>query len=411
MKNSSSSTTSANSSSSPLGMKVLACQRLKPWPAAPRSSAPTPPACRKSSAWMHALFDPLDVGAITAKMDQALEDDAFRATLRAARLAAGQAVFVGQIGETGDCSLGVAAEHKSGIQPASLQLAASRDWPLFPPCHQNGPASPITAPNFCRRWRSITISKSWLRRIEIDDSWVNRNCKVRDVSWLRAHACDIDRVVYQVGNSPFHQHMLPLLQEIPGTVVLHDFYLSGLMAWLELHAGVDCAWTEALYLAHGYGAVRERYLDADAARRKYPVNLHVLQHAQGLIVHSEYSRKLARQWYGEDFADTGNVIPLVRSPVKALRQGCARKKLGIEKNDFVVCSFGFLDSTKLNHRLLDSWLEQWTCSQDTVAGSFLSVRITVATMAQVCCKRCATAASAIESALRVSYRWTLSGSI
>ena len=104
----------------------------------------------------------------------------------------------------------------------------------------------------------------------VDDPWINRHGKVRDVSWLRDHAGEIDRVLYQFGNSPFHQHMLTLLRDIPGTVVLHDFYMSGLVAWLELHAGADHAWTKALYLAHGYGAVRDRYRDAEAAKCAIP---------------------------------------------------------------------------------------------------------------------------------------------
>ena len=114
---------------------------------------------------------------------------------------------------------------------------------------------------------------------------------------------------------------------------------------------------DALYASHGYGAVRERYLDADAAKRKYPVNLQVLQHAQGLIVHSEYSRSLAQQWYGEGFADTWEVIPHLRSPAGTFDKAAARKQLGLDEDDFVVCSFGFLDSTKRNHRLLDAWLD------------------------------------------------------
>ena len=190
----------------------------------------------------------------------------------------------------------------------------------------------------------------------VDDPWVKSHGKVRDVSWFRTHADEFDRVLYQVGNSPFHQHMLPLLREIPGTVVLHDFYISGLMSWLELDAGADRTWIEALYLSHGYGAVRERYRDIEAAKRKYPVNFYVLQHAQGLIVHSEYSRKLARQCYVDAHVGNWEVIPLLRSPAKELDKTTARNQLGIDANDFVVCSFGFLDSAKMNHRLLDSWL-------------------------------------------------------
>lgn len=129
------------------------------------------------------------------------------------------------------------------------------------------------------------------------------------------------------------------------------------MAWLEQCGAAANAWTSALYVAHGFGAVRDRYRDAEEAKRKYPVNWHILQQAQGVIVHSEYSRGLARQWYGSHAANEWKAIPHLRSPTGVLDKRAARKQLGIDESDFVVCSFGFVDATKLNHRLLRAWLD------------------------------------------------------
>jgi glycosyltransferase involved in cell wall biosynthesis len=198
---------------------------------------------------------------------------------------------------------------------------------------------------------------------KVDHPWINRHVKVRDVAWLRAHAGEIDRVLYHVGNSPFHAHMLPLLEEIPGTVVLHDFYLGDLMSWLEAHLEQD-AWRRELYEAHGYAVLTKSYSDAASAKFDYPANWHVLQHAQGIIVHSFYSRSLAQQWYGPHVAANCEVIPLLRAPAAELDKLAARSNLGIDASDFVVCSFGFLVQTKLNHRLLNAWLDS-ELSRDT----------------------------------------------
>ena len=189
----------------------------------------------------------------------------------------------------------------------------------------------------------------------VDDPWISRNLNVRDVAWLRTHAGEIDRVLYHVGNSPFHQHMLSLIREIPGTVVLHDFFLCGLMAWLE-RTGAEHSWASELYSAHAYMSVRERYRDPQATTFEYPANFGFLQQAQGVIVHSEYSRELANEWYGKGFASTWESIPLLRAPVGVFDKAVARKQLGMAADDFVVCSFGFLGPTKINHRLLDCWL-------------------------------------------------------
>jgi glycosyltransferase involved in cell wall biosynthesis len=150
--------------------------------------------------------------------------------------------------------------------------------------------------------------------------------------------------------------MLSLVQEIPGTIVLHDFYMSGLMSWLELHADVEYGWTKALYEAHGYVAVCARYSNYEAAKREYPANFNVLQYAQGIIVHSDYSRQLAHQWYGNNLPDDYFVIPHLRAPAPLIDKNEAKRQLGFSEDDFIICSFGFLDATKLNHRLLECWL-------------------------------------------------------
>lgn len=180
---------------------------------------------------------------------------------------------------------------------------------------------------------------------------------VRGPDWLRANAHRIDRVLYQFGNSPFHQHMLALLDEIPGTVVLHDFFLSGLYAYMEEQGGVSGAWVRALYHSHGYPAVRERFRagDTGGVQMKYPANLAVLERAQGVIVHAGYSKALASHWFGAGWADDWVAIPHLRTPHQGIREE-ARRQLGIGVKDFLVCSFGFLGPTKLNHRLLSAWL-------------------------------------------------------
>lgn len=186
---------------------------------------------------------------------------------------------------------------------------------------------------------------------------INRSSnKIHNISWLYDNKKNIDRVLYHIGNSYFHSYMLPLMENIPGVVVLHDFFLSGLMSWLELHGGIPNAWTKSLYDTHGYNAVRMRYYDPDKAYYKYPVNGHVLQNALGIIVHSKYSQTMARFWYGNEWANNWKVIPHMRASVENYDKIAIRKNLGFSEKNFIVCSFGFLDRVKLNHRLLKAWL-------------------------------------------------------
>lgn len=192
----------------------------------------------------------------------------------------------------------------------------------------------------------------------ISDSWITENCLVRDVSWFVKNSSSFDRVVYHFGNSPFHQHMLDLLFEIPGIVVLHDFFLSGIIRHLDVSGINPDGWGKELYFSHGYKALGERIhsINHDVEMYKYPCNKTMLDHAQGVIVHSEHSRRLAQKWLGKLFADDWAVIPLLRAPAMNLSRADARLLLGLDKDAFIVSTFGMLAPTKQNQRLLDSWL-------------------------------------------------------
>ncbi|MBU2954463.1 glycosyltransferase [Marinobacter sp. F3R08] len=303
-----------------------------------------------------AMFDPFDVDSISEKMARALMDEAFRNELRTHGL--GQAELF---------SWDITAQR-------ALSAWGTLDKPRVEECcaprPDGKPRLAFVSPMPPERTGIADYSAELLPALaeyynielvvaqkEVAPSRIGEQFQVRDVDWLRENAGQMDRVLYQMGNAPFHTHMLSLLEEVPGTVVMHDFYLSGLMSWLEIQAGHEHAWTRALYNAHGYSAVRERFRDVEAAKLKYPANFQVLQNAQGMIVHSDYSRRLMHQWYGRELVDSVDVIPLVRQPEQENNRQQARAKLGLGDGDFMICSFGFLDATKLNHRLLESWLQ------------------------------------------------------
>jgi hypothetical protein len=135
---------------------------------------------------------------------------------------------------------------------------------------------------------------------EVRDPWVRANIVVRSADWFDQNAGLYDRVLYHFGNSTFHAHMFEMLAEHPGVVVLHDFFLSGVLAQMEWTGRAPQAWSRALFDSHGYRAIGERFAAPDPTNivLKYPANLSVLQQADGVIVHSEFSRALADGWYG-----------------------------------------------------------------------------------------------------------------
>jgi glycosyltransferase involved in cell wall biosynthesis len=194
---------------------------------------------------------------------------------------------------------------------------------------------------------------------EVSDVWIKTSLPIRTVDWFKQNEARYERVIYQFGNSSFHEYMFDLLEKCPGVIVLHDFYLSSLYSYREIQSASDFRWTRELYFSHGYKAVWERFKESEIKKvvYKYPCNFSVLQQAIGIIVHSEYSKKLVREWYGENITNEWSVIPLLRTPTTDnVRRHRAKQKLGFHTDDFIVCSFGILDPVKQNHRLLNAWL-------------------------------------------------------
>lgn len=189
---------------------------------------------------------------------------------------------------------------------------------------------------------------------------------VHSPTWLRAHASEIDRVLYHFGNHPMHRFMFGLLRDIPGVVVLHDFFLlDGRCATLSPVEVYDI-------ILHNQGL--RALLEAkslDLARLDgwpYPGNLDVLQRATAIIVHGEEPCRLADDWYGLGTSREWHQIPLLRQhqePETTTRDE-ARARLGLNHDVLLLCCFGRLGTTKLNHRVLEALAQSRLASDPRV---------------------------------------------
>ena len=195
----------------------------------------------------------------------------------------------------------------------------------------------------------------------VDDARLNDKFPLRDVAWFEQNAGLFERVLYHFGNSHAHQHMFELIRRHPGIVVLHDFFFSGILDNLDREGYLPQAYAKALYESHGYtGLLEHRATGRHPSVWKHPLNKGVLDNAAGVIVHSEFSRQLAVQWYGPGAADGWRTIPLLRGKPEGIHaddaRSAARARLGIGADEFIVCTFGMLGRTKKNDELLDAYL-------------------------------------------------------
>jgi glycosyltransferase involved in cell wall biosynthesis len=223
------------------------------------------------------------------------------------------------------------------------------------------------------------VCVSDLKRIA--DGSISMRLPVRSVRWFEENGGRFDRILYQFGNSPAHKKMFQLLEQHPGVVVLHDFFLSDLLCWMAESGYAPGCFSRALYDSHGLSAL---VADNRSGRRtsvgNYPCNLALLRDSFGVIVHSEHAIELARDFYGDAASDKMRRVPfLMPSPVKwdgrPARQektggtpvprslslirpdrAEARRRLKLPPDAFVVCSFGWVTPFKLCDRLLNAWI-------------------------------------------------------
>jgi glycosyltransferase involved in cell wall biosynthesis len=190
----------------------------------------------------------------------------------------------------------------------------------------------------------------------VEDDWIATHVPLRNVAWFEDNASRFDRVLYHMGNSAFHQYMLPLIERWPGVVVLHDFYLSGLFHYIGRTRDPG-QWFRRLYDAHGLAAVRRypKIEQSEIAAWEFPCSLPVVDNALGIIVHSNHAVGMLRDLTGGRVGGSVVKVPFPRGTPGSRDRSEARARLRIDEGEFLVCSFGHLASTKLNHRLIDAW--------------------------------------------------------
>jgi len=310
-----------------------------------------------------ALFDPNSVLQITKKISQILTDELFRNKLELhaierSKIFSWENTALKASKAIEGIILNQSNEDFSSKRPDRRKRLAYIS-PLPPLKSGISDYSAELIPELSKYYEIEVI----LNQTETSNQWINEHCAIRSLEWFQANFNQFDRVLYHFGNSPFHQHMFELIKQIPGVLVLHDFFLSGIIAHMELHGNMTGYWSRELFASHGYKALLDRSQNPQSYNTTwiYPCNLSVIQAGLGVIVHSQTSFRLAKEWYGKQISDWA-IIPLLRDSEAAADKESARSLLGYSSNDFLVCSFGMLGPTKLNNRLLQAWLNSGLAS-------------------------------------------------
>lgn len=305
-----------------------------------------------------ALFDPESPIDIAAHMTRVLEDPSFRLRLKEhgierARLFTWEA----SASRAWDALEGTLDRIRlSGRRPVSV-LAAKPSLAFISPL----PPQPSGISDYSRtllpalsRYYDITLV---CESGDTDDEWLRAAFPVIDAQTFRSKSGQFERVLYQVGSSPFHSFQyLDLLPTIPGVTVLHDAFLSPVWHWHAVQEGKNAEFLAELYTSHGYPALKyAASYGLDAAVEAYPSCLSVLDRSLSVIQHSRHGLDLLAHHYGEEIRDRVSIVPLVSQARFRPPRAEARRRLGLPSDQFIVCSFGMIAPTKMSTTLFEAW--------------------------------------------------------
>lgn len=323
-----------------------------------------------------ALFDLDQSGSMPKRIEQVLEDQQYSDHLRDHGLKRSKEF---SWSKTADLFNDALQQKQEELQTQGVSLAVSgylarkRIAILTPiPPSQSGIA------DYCADFLPY-LSKHFeidvfVNQEQCSDIQVSSTFRVFHIQEFTSVAKKYDTILYEIGNSDFHTHMLPLLEQYPGVVTLHDAYMSGILAHLEFSLNHQNGYQQELLYSHGPRGRRfispttdNRELVAKAIDQ-LPTTKRILDHAIGIISHSTYNLDIANQHYPEGWLAPYRVIPqLIRSaPVSNTAETSARVKLGIPENAFVISTFGHVVWTKRGDLLLDAFLTSPILNQENV---------------------------------------------
>ena len=208
------------------------------------------------------------------------------------------------------------------------------------------------------------------------DAWAQRAAlPVIDSLNFSAQIDRFDRILYHLGNSPFHAAMFDQLRLRAAAVVLHDVHLADFFAFQARQAGKSDAFLAQLADAHGLVAAARvhRGSSSAASEQRFSLIPLVLEHAHSVVVHSEHAMEVLRDQLhpmGKSRGIAWSRILKTRLPRitaelrdRKARSLAARTALGIAPGERLLLSLGYLHESKRSDEVLA--LFAWLCqSQD-----------------------------------------------
>lgn len=196
-------------------------------------------------------------------------------------------------------------------------------------------------------------------QLKVSDQYLLENFSIFSWDQLKERHHHYDTLLYHMGNAELHIPMWNLLEQLPGVVVNHDFFMSNLPFVTEVRTGEQGVFFDQMDKSHGLpGLLDYARQGREKSRWQWPMNWPLLKNAQELIVHSEHQNELIRKFYRHGWQPKPALIRQFRDSVPVVspsQKRVFRKELNLDPNSFVFCSFGFMAPTKLNNLVIQAF--------------------------------------------------------
>ncbi|MBE9249173.1 glycosyltransferase [Dolichospermum sp. LEGE 00240] len=192
---------------------------------------------------------------------------------------------------------------------------------------------------------------------DLPDANITNNLFVHTKFEERLDSQNYEGIIYQIGNSSYHCNMYSKLMRYSGITVLHDYYLGGLINYMETYYP-ELGVTLSQELEHSYGKDRAIEISTLIQHKKLNIqetlpeekiylNRRVFTRSLGVILHSKWAYNCAVQDFSNDnshIAHIPQLVPKVLLEEKLLSD--EHQALGIPGDSFIITTFGFINLTK-----------------------------------------------------------------
>ena len=199
---------------------------------------------------------------------------------------------------------------------------------------------------------------------EVQADFIKYNCNIYNYRLFEDMYEQYDEIIYQFGNSEFHAYMYDIALKYSGIIVLHDFFLSGLVNYIAHTTNENELFLDTLIYAHAAkGKEAKKNLLASKVTltdciKKFPVNKQVLDSAKAVIMHSQYAIDLIEKYYNNSY-NTVKINQLINLPSEQLLQKKEyyKEKLNL-KDSLIISAFGHIGETKQYDFILKSMIKE-----------------------------------------------------